>query len=202
MRFGSAYVFWEWCGAVRLSHFKALRRVAVWCGFSLMPSGPRSNPVRRGADSISQQPHGARSILKVVESHRQKVKCTAVLYSRTYPLEHTEKKKHDFLLLAQNRWCRCAAVRCKQKNQAKTRSTIEVAHFRYFVSEIPGVLRPQIVGMSTILDFEKKTFCRLGQWDYVFAAMHLDFFTDVSFRVRYGAPQVRSLRKIRANLLS
>ena len=39
-----------------------------------------------------------------------------------------------------------------------TRSTIEVAHFRYFVSERRGSLTPILIS--------KKTFCRLVPWNY------------------------------------
>ena len=47
-----------------------------------------------------------------------------------------------------------------------------------------GVPRPQIVGMSTLIS--KKTFRRLGPWDY--SPRVISIFADVSFRVRYGAP--------------
>ena len=50
----------------------------------------------------------------------------------------------------------------KLKNRA-TRSTIEVAPFRYFVSERRGLLTPN--GRNVNLDFSKKTFCRFGPWD-------------------------------------
>ena len=46
--------------------------------------------------------------------------------------------------------------------------------------------------------FPKKTFCILGPWDYSPGSILI--FAEVSFRVRYGAPQVRSFRKFRVNL--
>ena len=70
-----------------------------------------------------------------------------------------------------------------------TPSTIEVAHFRYFVSE-RRVPFPQIVGMKN-LDFEKNTFfCRLGPWDHSPRLGSL-----AAMRGIYGAPEVRSLRE-------
>ena len=79
-----------------------------------------------------------------------------------------------------------------------TRSTIEIEYFCYFVSERRGCLTPSRRNVN--LDFEKKTFCfcRLGPLDY--SPRCISIFADISFRVRYGASLVRSLRTFRVNL--
>ena len=48
---------------------------------------------------------------------------------------------------------------------------------------------------------KKCHFCLLGTYMGPFIGMQPDFFAEeVSFRVRYGAPKVRSLRKIRVGV--
>ena len=46
--------------------------------------------------------------------------------------------------------------------------------------------------------FRQKKLCRLGPWDC--PPRRLSIFAEVSFRARYGAPSVRSLIKVEANL--
>ena len=76
--------------------------------------------------------------------------------------------------------------------EGKTPFTIEVAHFRYFVFEIRGSSTPNRV--NGYLTFEKKRFADSGH-----GILNCDAFVFCSsqfiFRVRYGAPQVRILRR-------
>ena len=65
-----------------------------------------------------------------------------------------------------------------------TRSTIEVAHFRYFVSERRGSLPPKRLNVTILISI--KTFSRLGPWDY--SPRCISIFSEVGFRVRSGAP--------------
>ena len=74
-----------------------------------------------------------------------------------------------------------------------TRSTIEVAHFRYNVFWMTGLLNPKSSECQPC--FEKRRSRILGPWDYS-SGCDLSF-TEVRFRVGYGAPEVRSLRKNR-----
>ena len=77
-----------------------------------------------------------------------------------------------------------------------TRSTIEVVHFRYFVSERWGSSSPNRWNVN--LDFETNVLQTRAKG--LFAAMQFEFCFKVSFRVRYGAPYVRNLSYFRVNL--
>ena len=79
-----------------------------------------------------------------------------------------------------------------------TRSTIEVARFRYFLSERRSSLSPK--RRNANFDFGKKNVLETRATG-LFAAMQLDF-AEVSFRVRYGALQVRSLRNVKGASIS
>ena len=71
--------------------------------------------------------------------------------------------------------------------QEQTRSEIEVAHFRYFVSERRGRGSLTRNRRNVNLHFEKKkTFSRLGPWDYSPRCNLI--FAEVGFRVRHGTP--------------
>ena len=71
------------------------------------------------------------------------------------------------------------------KRRHPTGSTIEVAHFRYFVSERRGFFDPKSPGCPN-LDFEKKKKVRsLGPWHY--SPRFISKFARVSFRASYGA---------------
>ena len=77
------------------------------------------------------------------------------------------------------------------------RSTIEVAHFRYFVSETRGSSTRDRRN-ANLVSVNKWRYCILGPWDYSPRCNLV--FAEVSFWVRYGAPKVRSLSKFRVNL--
>ena len=66
-----------------------------------------------------------------------------------------------------------------------TRSTIDVAHLHYFVSERRGSSTPNRRIVNIIFE-KKKTFCRLGPWDY--SPLCILIFAEVIFRVGYGVP--------------
>ena len=59
-----------------------------------------------------------------------------------------------------------------------------------------GFLKPK--SSETQSCFQKRLFCILGRWDYPSGCNLI--LAEVSFRVRDGAPQVRSLRKFKVNL--
>ena len=66
-----------------------------------------------------------------------------------------------------------------------TRSTMEVADYRYFVSERRSSSTPN--RRNTNLDLKKqKTVCRFGPWEY--SPRWILIFADVSFRMMYVAP--------------
>ena len=67
----------------------------------------------------------------------------------------------------------------------RSSSTIEVAHLRFFVSEKRGSLPANRRNVN--LDFEKKTFCRLGPWDYSPRCIMTNN-AEVTFRKREEAP--------------
>ena len=72
----------------------------------------------------------------------------------------------------------------KREIKEWTRSTIEVAHFRYFVSERRGSVTPNRRNVN--LDFEKIRFVDLGH--DMFSLRCILVFAEVSLRVRCGAP--------------
>ena len=76
-----------------------------------------------------------------------------------------------------------------------TRSTIEVTQSHKLVFWMTGFLNPKSSKCQSC--FEKWCFSIPGSWDYSSGCNLI--FAGFSFRVRYGAPQVRSLRKSRVN---